>query len=98
MMLMSDRDDAYVDAMLMVNMQANTRSVTSFGQGTLILAKSPRASFARGFHCFQLAFAGSLSWGEERDVPSMGRQSSSLVTFYRVVQVRTHVPFNGGWL
>ena len=30
MMLMSDHDDAYVDAMLMVNMQANTRSVTQF--------------------------------------------------------------------
>ena len=29
MMLMSDHDDAYVDAMLMVNMQANTRSVTA---------------------------------------------------------------------
>ena len=28
MMLMSDHDDAYVDAMLMVNMQDNTRSVT----------------------------------------------------------------------
>jgi len=28
MMLMSDHDDVYVDAMLMVNMQANTRSVT----------------------------------------------------------------------
>jgi len=28
MMLMSDHDDAYVDAMLMVNMQANTRRVT----------------------------------------------------------------------
>ena len=28
MMLMSDHDDAYVNAMLMVNMQANTRSVT----------------------------------------------------------------------
>ena len=28
MMLMSDHDDAYVDAMLVVNMQANTRSVT----------------------------------------------------------------------
>jgi len=28
MMLMSDHDDAYIDAMLMVNMQANTRSVT----------------------------------------------------------------------
>ena len=28
MMLMSDHDDAYVDAMLMVNMQANTKSVT----------------------------------------------------------------------
>jgi hypothetical protein len=28
MMLMSEFDDAYVDAMLMVNMQANTRSVT----------------------------------------------------------------------
>jgi len=28
MMLMSDHDDAYVDATLMVNMQANTRSVT----------------------------------------------------------------------
>jgi len=28
MMLMSVHDDAYVDAMLMVNMQANTRSVT----------------------------------------------------------------------
>jgi len=30
MMLMSDHDDDYVDAMLMVNMQANTRSVTDF--------------------------------------------------------------------
>ena len=29
MMLMSDHDDAYVDAMLMVSMQANTRSVTA---------------------------------------------------------------------
>ena len=29
MMLISEYDDAYVDAMLMVNMQANTRSVTS---------------------------------------------------------------------
>ena len=28
MMLMSDHDNAYVDAMLMVYMQANTRSVT----------------------------------------------------------------------
>ena len=28
MMLMSDHDDAYVDAMLMMIMQANTRSVT----------------------------------------------------------------------
>jgi len=28
MMLMSDHVDAYVDAMLMVNMQANPRSVT----------------------------------------------------------------------
>jgi len=28
MMLMNDHNDAYVDAMLMVNMQANTRSVT----------------------------------------------------------------------
>jgi len=28
MMLMSEYDDAYVDAMPMVNMQANTRSVT----------------------------------------------------------------------
>ena len=28
MMRMSDHDDAHVDAMLMVNMQANTRSVT----------------------------------------------------------------------
>jgi len=28
-MLMSDHDDAYVDAMLMVNMQDNTRSVTT---------------------------------------------------------------------
>ena len=27
-MLMNKHDDAYVDAMLMVNMQANTRSVT----------------------------------------------------------------------
>ena len=27
-MLMSEYDDAHVDAMLMVNMQANTRSVT----------------------------------------------------------------------
>jgi len=29
MMLMNEHDDAYVDAMLMVNMQANTRSVTA---------------------------------------------------------------------
>ena len=28
-MLMNEHDDAYVDAMLMVNMQANTRSVTA---------------------------------------------------------------------
>jgi len=28
MMLMDEYDDAYVDAMLMVNMKANTRSVT----------------------------------------------------------------------
>jgi len=28
-MLMSDHDDAYVDEMLMVDMQANTKSVTS---------------------------------------------------------------------
>ena len=27
---MNEHDDAYVDAMLMVNMQANTRSVTVF--------------------------------------------------------------------
>ena len=33
MMLMSDHDDAYVDAMLMVNMQANTRSVTLHSSG-----------------------------------------------------------------
>ena len=32
MMLMSDDDDAYVDAMLMVNMQANTRSVKVWDQ------------------------------------------------------------------
>ena len=31
MMLMSEYDDVYVDAMLMVNMQANTRSVTLGG-------------------------------------------------------------------
>ena len=29
MMLMSDHDDVYVDAMILVNMQANTRSVYS---------------------------------------------------------------------
>jgi len=29
MMLMNEHDDAYVDAMLMVIMQANTRSVTA---------------------------------------------------------------------
>jgi len=29
-MLMNEYDDAYVDAMLMVDMQANTRSVTIF--------------------------------------------------------------------
>jgi len=29
MMLMSEYDDAHVDAMLMLNMQANTRSVTN---------------------------------------------------------------------
>ena len=28
-MFMNEHDDAYVDAMLMVNMQANTRSVTT---------------------------------------------------------------------
>jgi len=33
MMIMSDHDDAYVNAMLMVNMQANTRSVTVGAQG-----------------------------------------------------------------
>jgi len=30
MMLMSDHDDAYVDAIHMVNMEANTRSVAPF--------------------------------------------------------------------
>jgi len=29
-MLMSEHDDAYADAMLVVNMQANTRSVTIY--------------------------------------------------------------------
>ena len=28
---MNEHDDAYVDAMLMVNMQANTKSVTCMG-------------------------------------------------------------------
>jgi len=36
MMLMSDHDDAYVDEMLMVNMQANTRSVTYMLWATFI--------------------------------------------------------------
>ena len=31
---MNEHDDAYVDAMLMVNMQANTRSVTADFDGT----------------------------------------------------------------
>jgi len=35
MMLMSDHDNAYDDAMLMVNMQANTRSVTQRIPGRL---------------------------------------------------------------
>ena len=48
----------------------------------------------------QLALAGSfcLVCGEERDVPPMGRASSSLVTYYREVQLRTHAPFDEGWL
>ena len=33
MMLMSDHDDAYDDAMLMVNMQANIKSVTTSDLG-----------------------------------------------------------------
>jgi len=40
MMLMSDHDDAYVDEMLMVNMQANTRSVTIFTKAVMIYAFS----------------------------------------------------------
>ena len=37
MMLMSDHDDAYVDAMLMVNMQANTRSVTRLTEAPVLV-------------------------------------------------------------
>ena len=40
-MLMNEHDDAYVNAMLMVNMQANTRSVT--------MRTKPWAQFSNGF-------------------------------------------------
>jgi len=36
---MNEHDDAYVDAMLMVNMQANTRSVT-FGDWKIFKKKT----------------------------------------------------------
>jgi len=41
MMLMSDHDDAYVDAMLMVNMEANTRSVTALVSRAGALGQAP---------------------------------------------------------
>ena len=41
MMLMSDHDDAYVDGMLMVNMQANIRSVTPSGPTCRAPAQPP---------------------------------------------------------
>ena len=48
LMLMSDYDDAYVDAMLMVNMQANTRSVTALPPyKNLILRFERRTIFHR---------------------------------------------------
>jgi len=35
---MNEHDDAYVDAMLMVNMQANTRRVTAFMLPLFVIA------------------------------------------------------------
>jgi hypothetical protein len=66
-----------------------------FGRGTLILGGSPRALFARGSCRLQLTFASSPFRGEERDVPLMERALSSLVSFYQVIQARTHAPFDG---
>jgi len=49
MMLMNDHDDAYVDAMLMVNMQANTRSVTDYW-GTPYLYDQGLHTWSSEFH------------------------------------------------
>jgi len=52
---MNEHDDAYVDVMLMVNMLANTRSVTHMGSGGYksVFPKWDRMEqemFARGSH------------------------------------------------
>jgi hypothetical protein len=61
----------------------------------LISRGSPRALLAHGSYRLQFTFAGSPFRGKERDVPLMERASLSLVSFYRVIQTRTHAPFDG---
>ena len=47
-MLMNEHDDAYVDAMLMVNMQANTRSVTRNAAGPGSSSVGPQRGVLKG--------------------------------------------------
>ena len=54
MMLMSDHDDAYVDAMLMGNMQANTRSVTLILLGRPFLYTAKANIYIVSGHIFNL--------------------------------------------
>ena len=61
-----------------------------FASISLIPGRSLRALFVRGSCRHKLTFAGSPFLGEERDVPPMERASSSLVSFYQVIQARTH--------
>ena len=79
-MLMSDHDDAYVDAMLMVNMQANTRSVTSAkltkkrkGDGSLSVFW-PRGGDTNEWICVRTPFSG---WWYKNDIkiyPGSGKR------------------------
>ena len=46
-MLMNEHDDAYVNAMLMVNMQANTRSVTLVRQNIPISTQAVFSSITK---------------------------------------------------
>jgi hypothetical protein len=68
-----------------------------FSEGCCLLVKP--LSFDRSFFCrHQLALAGSFCKVRSITYPRWGRASSSLVSCYRVVQVRTHALFDKGWL